>query len=94
MAASSLLVVCNDVVQATNDKQQIVPMLGKLASEPEAYTYLPSSVKRFPGPQPLGAEAVGDGQPGRVVGQNDVDVPQVAGGLGHLTDGRSAVAPI
>src|SRR3954449_504219 len=34
---------------------RIVPLLGKLAAEPEAYTYLPSSVKRFPGPQELGA---------------------------------------
>ena len=29
---------------------RVVPLLGKLAGEPEAYTYLPSSVKRFPGP--------------------------------------------
>jgi demethylmenaquinone methyltransferase/2-methoxy-6-polyprenyl-1,4-benzoquinol methylase len=34
---------------------RIVPLLGKLAAEPEAYTYLPSSVKRFPGPEALGA---------------------------------------
>src|SRR6059058_3202033 len=34
---------------------RVVPLLGKLAAEPEAYTYLPSSVKRFPGPQTLGA---------------------------------------
>jgi demethylmenaquinone methyltransferase/2-methoxy-6-polyprenyl-1,4-benzoquinol methylase len=34
---------------------RIVPMLGKLAKEPEAYTYLPNSVKRFPGPQELGS---------------------------------------
>src|SRR4051794_20890466 len=34
---------------------RIVPLLGKLAAEPEAYTYLPSSVKRFPGPRELGA---------------------------------------
>jgi demethylmenaquinone methyltransferase/2-methoxy-6-polyprenyl-1,4-benzoquinol methylase len=33
---------------------RLVPLLGKLAAEPEAYTYLPSSVKRFPGPEPLG----------------------------------------
>src|SRR4051812_27597620 len=33
---------------------RIVPMLGKLAKEPEAYTYLPSSVKRFPRPAALG----------------------------------------
>lgn len=36
VAAGSLLVVCNDVVQATNDKQQIVPMLDKLAGLPKA----------------------------------------------------------
>jgi demethylmenaquinone methyltransferase / 2-methoxy-6-polyprenyl-1,4-benzoquinol methylase len=34
---------------------RIVPLLGKLAAEPEAYTYLPSSVKRFPAPEALGA---------------------------------------
>jgi demethylmenaquinone methyltransferase/2-methoxy-6-polyprenyl-1,4-benzoquinol methylase len=33
---------------------RIVPLLGKLAAEPEAYTYLPNSVKRFPAPQELG----------------------------------------
>ncbi|MGH8701351.1 MAG: IS1182 family transposase [Burkholderiales bacterium] len=36
VASGSLLVVANDVVQATNDKQQIVPMLDKLAELPEA----------------------------------------------------------
>src|ERR671921_630057 len=38
-----------------------VPLMGKLAAEPEAYTYLPSSVKRFPGPRELGAELAGVG---------------------------------
>jgi demethylmenaquinone methyltransferase/2-methoxy-6-polyprenyl-1,4-benzoquinol methylase len=33
---------------------RIVPLLGKVAAEPEAYTYLPNSVKRFPGPGALG----------------------------------------
>ena len=33
---------------------RVVPLMGKLAAEPEAYTYLPSSVKRFPGPQRAG----------------------------------------
>jgi demethylmenaquinone methyltransferase / 2-methoxy-6-polyprenyl-1,4-benzoquinol methylase len=32
---------------------RIVPMLGRLAGDPEAYSYLPNSVKRFPGPQEL-----------------------------------------
>ena len=40
---------------------RIVPMLGKLAAEPEAYTYLPNSVKRFPGPEALGAMLAGAG---------------------------------
>ena len=34
VAAGSLLVIANDVVQATNDKQQVAPMLGKLGSLP------------------------------------------------------------
>ena len=36
VAAGSLLVVATDVVQAPNDKQQLSPMLGKLAELPEA----------------------------------------------------------
>ena len=36
VAAGSLLVVATDVVQAPNDKQQLTPMLGKLAGLPEA----------------------------------------------------------
>lgn len=34
----------------------LVPSLGKLAGDSDAYTYLPSSVRRFPGPAELGAE--------------------------------------
>jgi demethylmenaquinone methyltransferase / 2-methoxy-6-polyprenyl-1,4-benzoquinol methylase len=33
----------------------VVPALGRLAGDSDAYTYLPNSVKRFPGPQGLGA---------------------------------------
>jgi demethylmenaquinone methyltransferase / 2-methoxy-6-polyprenyl-1,4-benzoquinol methylase len=32
---------------------RIVPALGKLAGDPDAYAYLPSSVKRFPAPEAL-----------------------------------------
>ena len=41
----------------------IVPALGRAAGDPEAYSYLPSSVKRFPGPRELAAtmEAAGLG---------------------------------
>jgi hypothetical protein len=35
VTAGSLLVVATDVVQAANDKQQLTPMLGKLAGLPE-----------------------------------------------------------
>jgi len=31
----------------------VVPGLGRLAGDSDAYTYLPNSVKRFPGPQGL-----------------------------------------
>lgn len=32
---------------------RIVPALGRLAGDAEAYSYLPSSVRRFPAPQEL-----------------------------------------
>jgi demethylmenaquinone methyltransferase/2-methoxy-6-polyprenyl-1,4-benzoquinol methylase len=34
---------------------RVVPLIGRLAADPEAYEYLPSSVKRFPGPDRLAA---------------------------------------
>jgi demethylmenaquinone methyltransferase/2-methoxy-6-polyprenyl-1,4-benzoquinol methylase len=34
---------------------RIVPLIGRVTGEDEAYTYLPSSVKRFPGPEGLAA---------------------------------------
>jgi demethylmenaquinone methyltransferase/2-methoxy-6-polyprenyl-1,4-benzoquinol methylase len=34
----------------------VVPALGRFAGDPDAYTYLPSSVRRFPGPSELGGE--------------------------------------
>jgi demethylmenaquinone methyltransferase/2-methoxy-6-polyprenyl-1,4-benzoquinol methylase len=33
----------------------IVPVLGRLAGDPDAYTYLPNSVRRFPAPDELAA---------------------------------------
>src|ERR687894_19985 len=50
------------------------PMLGRLAGDPDAYAYLPSSVKRFPGP---------DGLAGRMVaaGLGDVRWILTAGGI-------------
>ena len=35
---------------------RIVPALGRVAGDSDAYTYLPSSVRRFPGPRELAAE--------------------------------------
>jgi demethylmenaquinone methyltransferase / 2-methoxy-6-polyprenyl-1,4-benzoquinol methylase len=34
---------------------RVVPVLGRLAGDPEAYSYLPSSVRRFPEPRELSA---------------------------------------
>jgi demethylmenaquinone methyltransferase/2-methoxy-6-polyprenyl-1,4-benzoquinol methylase len=34
---------------------RVVPLIGKVAGDPDAYEYLPSSVKRFPGPRALAA---------------------------------------
>lgn len=34
----------------------LVPALGRVAGDSDAYTYLPSSVRRFPGPEQLAAE--------------------------------------
>src|SRR5215213_8382693 len=36
----------------------LVPVLGRVAGDADAYTYLPSSVRRFPGPRDLAAELV------------------------------------
>jgi demethylmenaquinone methyltransferase/2-methoxy-6-polyprenyl-1,4-benzoquinol methylase len=40
---------------------RIVPALGRIAGDPDAYAYLPSSVKRFPGPDGLAARMAGAG---------------------------------
>ena len=34
---------------------RVVPLIGRVGGEEQAYSYLPSSVKRFPGPEALGA---------------------------------------
>ena len=44
--------------------------------------------------QPLGAQAVGDGQPGRVVGEHEVVVAELDGRERHLLDRRAAVGPV
>jgi demethylmenaquinone methyltransferase / 2-methoxy-6-polyprenyl-1,4-benzoquinol methylase len=34
---------------------RLVPLIGRVAGDPDAYSYLPNSVKRFPGPEQLAA---------------------------------------
>ena len=44
--------------------------------------------------QPLGAQAVGDGEPRRVVGEHEVVVAELDRGERHLLDRRAAVGPV
>jgi len=59
---------------------RIVPLLGRFTGEDQAYTYLPSSVKRFPGPRELGAVMAG-------AGLRDVRWILTAGGIIALHSG-------
>src|SRR3954453_3891189 len=52
----------------------LVPLLGRIAGDPDAYDYLPNSVKRFPGPRDLAARMAG-------VGMTDVRWILTAGGI-------------
>src|SRR4051812_25160289 len=40
---------------------RVVPLLGRVAGDSDAYTYLPSSVRRFPGPAELGSRMASAG---------------------------------
>jgi demethylmenaquinone methyltransferase/2-methoxy-6-polyprenyl-1,4-benzoquinol methylase len=40
---------------------RIIPLVGKVAADSQAYSYLPSSVRRFPGPEGLAAVLAGAG---------------------------------
>jgi demethylmenaquinone methyltransferase/2-methoxy-6-polyprenyl-1,4-benzoquinol methylase len=62
---------------------RIVPLLGRLTGENQAYSYLPSSVKRFPGPRELGAVL-------HDVGLRDVRWILTAGGIIALHSGTVA----
>src|SRR3954454_13060848 len=53
---------------------RVVPLIGKVAGDPDAYEYLPNSVKRFPGPRDLAAQMVG-------AGMRDVRWILTAGGI-------------
>ena len=62
---------------------RVVPVLGRRAGDPDAYTYLPSSVKRFPGPEALAARMAG-------AGLTDVRWILTAGGIIALHVGTAA----
>jgi demethylmenaquinone methyltransferase / 2-methoxy-6-polyprenyl-1,4-benzoquinol methylase len=62
---------------------RIVPLLGRVTGEDQAYTYLPSSVKRFPGPAELGGVLAGSGL-------RDVRWILTAGGIIALHSGTVA----
>jgi len=60
---------------------RIVPALGRVAGDSDAYTYLPSSVRRFPGPRELAAELT-------TAGLVDVRWVLTAGGIIAIHGGR------
>ena len=59
---------------------RIVPLLGRMTGDPEAYDYLPSSVKRFPGPEALAGRMA-------AAGLDDVRWILTAGGIIALHSG-------
>jgi demethylmenaquinone methyltransferase / 2-methoxy-6-polyprenyl-1,4-benzoquinol methylase len=60
---------------------RMVPMLGRIAGDPDAYSYLPTSVRRFPGPEALAAEL-------SAAGLEDVRWLLTAGGIIAIHSGR------
>jgi demethylmenaquinone methyltransferase/2-methoxy-6-polyprenyl-1,4-benzoquinol methylase len=61
----------------------VVPLLGKLLPGGSAYTYLPASVRRFPGPEDLATLMRG-------AGFDDVTYRLMAGGIVALHTGTAA----
>jgi demethylmenaquinone methyltransferase/2-methoxy-6-polyprenyl-1,4-benzoquinol methylase len=59
---------------------RVVPLIGRLTGDPEAYDYLPSSVKRFPGPEALAGRLA-------AAGLDDVRWILTAGGIIALHSG-------
>ena len=60
---------------------RIVPLLGRVTGEDQAYSYLPSSVKRFPGPRDARRVMV------QASGSSDVRWILTAGGIIALHSG-------
>ncbi len=61
----------------------VVPRLGRIAGDPDAYSYLPNSVRRFPGPQELARRMA-------ATGLSDVRWVLTAGGIIALHVGTRA----
>ncbi len=53
---------------------RVVPQLGRISADPDAYSYLPNSVKRFPGPVELAGTMAS-------VGLRDITYLLTAGGI-------------
>jgi len=53
---------------------RVVPVLGRVVGDSDAYTYLPNSVRRFPGPEDLAARMA-------AVGFGDIRYVLTAGGI-------------
>jgi demethylmenaquinone methyltransferase/2-methoxy-6-polyprenyl-1,4-benzoquinol methylase len=53
---------------------RVVPQLGRISADPDAYSYLPNSVKRFPGPVELASTMAS-------VGLRDITYLLTAGGI-------------
>jgi len=65
---------------------RLVPLLGRFAGDPDAYTYLPSSVRRFPAARALAGELAS-------VGLTDVRWLLTAGGIIAIHAGTVPEAP-
>jgi demethylmenaquinone methyltransferase / 2-methoxy-6-polyprenyl-1,4-benzoquinol methylase len=65
---------------------RVVPVLGRFAGDPEAYTYLPNSVRRFPGPDALAGKLA-------AAGSEDVRWVLTAGGIVAIHAGTVAGGP-
>ncbi len=62
---------------------RVVPLVGRIAGDPDAYSYLPNSVKRFPGPEGLAATM-------QRAGLRDIRWILTAGGIIALHVGTAA----
>lgn len=65
---------------------RVVPVVGRIAGDPEAYAYLPSSVRRFPGPHDLAGHLAG-------AGLVNVRYVLTAGGIIALHVGEKPASP-